>query len=110
MLVGLGYNFIPFVVDKEYIVTNFDASLLNLIIALGIPLSLVVFLCLTRWLLFSFKGLKLVNFTLYVSLSTYLIASIIMSFFNNLLFYPFYLLTVLPLLAYGYWEGRENRV
>ncbi|WP_276957950.1 hypothetical protein [Allomeiothermus silvanus] len=42
---------------------------------------------------------------IFAATSTYLVASFAMSWFNNLLYYPLFLLLLLPWMLYWHWQG-----
>lgn len=109
-LVGLGYNYIPYVGQRLGFLsgTGFDQSLLNLCISFGLPLTVLVVLFGSWWIWSALHNMRKEHPELYATLLALLPASLAMSFFNNLLFYPPYLISVLPLIAYGYWRPRPR--
>lgn len=98
---GIGYNLIPAIAKDAAIVTAYDSSLINLFLSLGLPLGILTVIILIIFFAKSIRSIKNVDPILGMALSAWLWASIVMSFFNNLLFYPFYLLEIMPLLFYG---------
>lgn len=108
LLTGLGYNYLPFVTKFGSMTTGYDQSLLTLFATCGIPLGTLSIIMFWAWLRAALVWPRCSDVGLYASLIAYLTASLIMSMFNNLLFLPLYMFTVLPLLAYGYWKGKKD--
>ncbi len=106
LIIGIGYNYIPFVVDRRYIVTGFDSSILNFILSLGIPLFFTISALTLKWCNSCLRGLKNLDFSIFTCCRAYLISSVFMSMFNHLLAYPLYLATILPLLFCGFWNSK----
>lgn len=101
LLLGAGYDYIPWTGPRGAIVTNFDNSLLNAMVAFGVPGALAVGAAVGLWAAGGLRGLARADTTLGLAMPAYLVAAVAMSMFNDLLFYPLFLGTVVPLLAVG---------
>jgi len=100
-VVGIGYGY--FSLYKDYTIgVEFDASLLNYIICLGLPLAILGGFFLRNIISKSLKYYKDNEYYLYIALTTYLLALLVITVFNNWLFVPFFLFTIGPILMYGY--------
>lgn len=106
LLGGVGYNYIPLIVPSDYIVTGFYSSTLNTLVAFGIPLTAILVLLVFAVLCKPLFAMKKENLPTFAATCSYLVASFVMSWFNNLLYYPLFLLLLLPWIFYWYWYGR----
>lgn len=106
LLWGIGYNYIPLVVPADYIVTGFYSSTLNTLVAFGLPLTAILLLLVLAMLHKPLQAMKKQNLPTFAATCAYLVASFAMSWFNNLLYYPLFLLLLLPWIFYWYWYRR----
>lgn len=106
LLGGVGYNYIPLIVPPDYIVTGFYSSTLNTLVAFGLPLTAILLLLVFAFLYKPLFAMKKQNLPTFAATCSYLAASFVMSWFNNLLYYPLFLLLLLPWIFYWYWYGR----
>ncbi len=108
---GVGYNYIFYHTEKEqiHVAGAFDQSIMNLFISMGLPLSVVVILLVIIWTSRSLGGLVEREPYLYAAVASYLLASFVLSFFNNLLFYAPFVVSLLPVMCYGYYSAGEAR-
>jgi hypothetical protein len=99
-LTGIGYNYLQnykhFTLGRQ-----FDASVLNIWVTLGIPLGMIFTIIFLIFVKKSLKYYKKNDYLLYLFISIFTFTSFLMSFFNNLLFLPFYLIIICPLFFYG---------
>lgn len=107
LLLGLGYNFLP-VLQSGYGVRGFDASLANLFVTLGLPLGLLVTGALFRWIKQATFAASKAHPIFADMIVAYLVASVPISFINNLLFFTLFLWMVIPLLCFFHMEGRPE--
>lgn len=103
---GVGYNYIPLVVPSDYIVTGFYSSMLNTLVAFGLPLTIILTALVSAMCYRPLLAMRKQNLSVFSVTLAYLIASFAMSWFNNLLYYPLFLLLLLPWMFYWYWQGR----
>lgn len=99
MLFGIGYSFIKN--DLNIVVLNsLDSSLLNTIICFGIvgTIFLSIFIIKFLYKIRTEKFNALFNYVI-----IYIISSLILCNFNNLLYYQFYVMMILPFLVYMYY-------
>jgi hypothetical protein len=97
---GLGYNFLPFVLERKYGLNGFDASVANFCVAFGLPLGGLVAAAICRWALRVAGTSRVVHPIFGDVLGAYLVASVAMSMFTNLLLFAPFLWTVVPLACY----------
>jgi hypothetical protein len=107
-LFGVGYNYLA-ILKTTSLGRQFDASILNLIVCFGWLGALIFISLVLHWLRYALMGIKQANLALYNAVVAYLVASFFMCFFNNLLFFPFYLLMFAPILFFGYWHYSQLR-
>lgn len=106
LLRGIGYNYIPLIVPSDYIVTGFYSSTLNTLVAFGLPLTAILIMLVFATCYKPLLTMRRQNLPVFAATCAYLIASFAMSWFNNLLYYPLFLLLLLPWMSYWYWYGR----
>lgn len=106
LLWGIGYNYIPLIVPTDYIVTGFYSSTLNTLVAFGLPLTTILLLLIFAMFYKPLLAMKKQTPPTFAATCAYLVASFTMSWFNNLLYYPLFLLLLLPWIFYWYWHGR----
>ncbi|TCW40348.1 hypothetical protein EDC21_104172 [Thermohydrogenium kirishiense] len=100
LLFGIGYNYVQN--DLRLSLTSLDSSVLNTLISLGTLGTIIVFVLIINYLRKIYRNLDEKYHGLYLYIVSYLISSIIMSNFNNLLYYQFYIMTILPFLIFLY--------
>jgi hypothetical protein len=105
-LKGVGYNYIPLIVPPDYIVTGFYSSMLNALVAFGLPLATVLIALVTVMCYKSLHAMQDRSLPMFAATTAYLIASFAMSWFNNLLYYPLFLFMILPWMFYWHWYRR----
>lgn len=108
LLGGMGYNYIPALASPEVTVTSFYSSIINAIVALGLPLFAMVVVVIVGACLMPLGYLYRRNVALFAATLSYLIMSVLMSLFNNLLFYSLFLLVILPWMFFLYWQYAQG--
>ncbi|MDI6603794.1 MAG: hypothetical protein QME35_01410 [Thermoanaerobacteraceae bacterium] len=98
LLFGTGYNYVQN--DLRLNLTSLDSSILNTLISLGTLGTIIVFILIINYLRKIYRNLADEYHSLYLYIISYLISSVVMSNFNNLLYYQFYIMTILPFLIF----------
>lgn len=109
LLGGMGYNYIPALASPEVTVTSFYSSIINAIVALGLPLFGMVTVVIVGACLKPLRYLYRRNVALFAATLSYLIMSVLMSLFNNLLFYSLFLLVILPWMFFLHWRYAQGK-
>lgn len=107
LLGGMGYNYIPSLASPEVTVTSFYSSIINAVVAFGLPLFAILIVVIFVACMAPLKHLYRYDVTLFAGTLAYLVMSVLMSLFNNLLFYSLFLLLVLPWMFFFYWRSVE---
>lgn len=95
-LIGIGYNMIGFYTGQSSNITSFgmDSSLLLIVATTGV-IGLIAFFCIIFSIMRSLRKIKVKNRELSIVMRVVLFCSLIASFFNNLIFYPLWLVPFL---------------
>lgn len=100
-LIGIGYNNIYYVLNTS--LSSFDSSIFTTLVCLGIlgsSVIIVFFYIYFKKINIFLKSINKDNIILYIK--SYVLASIIICNFNNLLFYQFYIMLIMVFLNYIY--------
>lgn len=106
-LAGIGYNYLQNYVHYT-LGKQFDSSFLNIWVTLGIPFGVLFTVFFLVFIKKSLKYYKENDYLLYLTIFIFLFTSFWISFFNNLLFLPFYLIIICPLLFYGNYKNYSE--
>ncbi|MFZ7121896.1 MAG: hypothetical protein ACOWWH_13235, partial [Eubacteriaceae bacterium] len=99
-LFGIGYNYIQY--DLNTNLTALDSSVINTIICFGIFGTSLILYVLIRMIKKTIKNISRFSTNVLPFILAYIISSIIISNFNNLLYYQFYIVYFGSFLGYFY--------
>lgn len=108
LFLGLGYNFLPVVLKSRYGLTDFTASIGHIFLALGLPLGTLVAAALVRWVRGVVTDASRAHPLFGDVMLAYLVASVAMSTFTNLLLFAPFLWTVLPILCFLHTASQQR--
>jgi hypothetical protein len=107
LFLGIGFNFFKHL--KLTWLSTVDSSIMTLIVTLGIPLFTLIIIFFTR--LFKFiRPTDSFHLAFYKQVFlVYLITSLVICNFNNLLFYTYWIVWVFPFISYFYLIKKEKQ-
>lgn len=109
LLVGKGYGFLNIKYGLQFI--GFDSSFLNLILYCGILGTVIFLLYLFKDIYMVYQGIKNKELDVmlhFINFCSLMLAYFVISWFNNLLFYQFWLILFLPYYYFMTDYGRKE--